>query len=560
MSKFYTFIRQLRKFAQNNPPWFIGIVIIAYVLANVAFIWFRLIQVALARRVTTWGDVPFRAEYLLEFLVWSIFFAILALLVILWGLNQKIKQLQVRFLDQAPTSDDQSQPPPEPIWVKNFDVLTDHPKEFLPIIQKAFQDKATGVELKLASQGYSGALVLFVTLTNKKGKTLQHPNILKLDTERSITGEYEKYEEFVDNQLKNVPGIRGKPITLESDQSFAGLVYELAGISSQDDLVSFQKFYRNANVTLVKPVIEDLFQRFKNGWYKGKDSGWHEGPLYHHYFLLQKKFNDALEGVIIILEDQNQQQYRSDVALASLDFSKDKSRLYGRPEFLKQYSHITWLDPFYFLLSWHQRKDELFKFYHSPVHGDLRAQNIILDVSGKESITWLIDFSHSGNGFNSKRTQEAIQNEGLNVDEDYGHTLRDFARLEADLKFAYTPITESEFGQVIEMEEQLLVEFLPKQSPTWSKNNSDFNKVWECILCLRQLAKPYVCKKSEGEELTERDLRPYYLALLASTLPVVYYKTEQFPGKGEKEQKDHEYWQKRFAFASAGMLCARLDN
>lgn len=54
--------------------------------------------------------------------------------------------------------------------------------------------------------------------------------------------------------------------------------------------------------------------------------------------------------------------------------------------------------------------------YHSTIHGDLNAANVLLDDAGN---MWIIDFFHTG----------------------YGHVLQDLAKLENDLKFILTSLS-----------------------------------------------------------------------------------------------------------------------
>jgi hypothetical protein len=211
---------------------------------------------------------------------------------------------------------------------------------------------------------------------------------------------------------------------------------------------------------------------------------------------------------------------------------------------------FPWYDPVVFLRTW-PRQNLTGPIYRSIVHGDLHARNILVEIGrdGQKRF-WFIDFSHSGNGRSLARTREAIR-EGIPIDPDRGHTLRDFCRLEADVKFILTSLqSEEDLRLAVAFEKELLNCGLALHNPSTAHGSlgalmdDRFQKAWQVIKEIRCRAAAYLARPD--------DLRPYYLSLLNATLPIVYYHPAQFENKVSEQQ------QKRYALISAGMLCSRL--
>jgi len=163
---------------------------------------------------------------------------------------------------------------------------------------------------------------------------------------------------------------------------------------------------------------------------------------------------------------------------------------------------------------------------------------------------WFIDFSHSGNGLSAARTREAIR-EGVPIDPDRGHTLRDFARLEADVKCILTMLENADdLRRSVDFELALLnggmsLHELPaKSSASEVLTEERFQKAWLAIREIRRQAARQLANPD--------DIRPYALSLLSATLPIVYYRPDQFESEACERQ------QKRYALLSAGMLCSQL--
>ena len=185
--------------------------------------------------------------------------------------------------------------------------------------------------------------------------------------------------------------------------------------------------------------------------------------------------------------------------------------------------------------------------HRATIHGDLNARNILFEVdkSGQHSLPWFIDFSHTGNGLSAERTAAAAR-DNLPVQADRGHTLRDFCRLEADVKFILTTLEhDRQLELALLFEGELLLGGMDvPEPPPQVLAEPRFDKAWRVVGAIRRRAAPYLADPA--------DLQPYYWGLLQATLPVIYYQPGQFAGQ------PNERLQKRYAFMAAGILCSRL--
>lgn|GEM_PF-6182586 len=167
----------------------------------------------------------------------------------------------------------------------------------------------------------------------------------------------------------------------------------------------------------------------------------------------------------------------------------------------------------------------------SIVHGDFHMGNILVEEDRGEPRIWLIDFPQTH----------------------IGPTIQDIARLETDFRFALLPsetLTEDIFAAILAFEDQILgdgtrrsldlsdLSFRLPQGIS-PQVEAQLNKVWQTSAVLRRPVRAH--------NLILDDARPYYLALLHATLPVLYYQ-------------DRTPWQKLYAFMSAALLCERLAS
>ena len=115
----------------------------------------------------------------------------------------------------------------------------------------------------------------------------------------------------------------------------------------------------------------------------------------------------------------------------------------------------------------------------------------------------------------------------------------DLARLETIVKFELVPLeSDDELRRMLQFEQGLITTALNEvPRMTYPGTNVDVDKAFQVICLLRRHA--------DTVTIFERDMVPYWLALLEWTLPVVAYR-QVTP------------WQKKYAAYSAALLCQTI--
>jgi hypothetical protein len=407
--------------------------------------------------------------------------------------------------------------------------------EFLALVQTLFKapPAVRSVQLNPLPGGHGGSATLLAKLKYREsGVLLPHTFVVKLGARSEILSEDQKFHRYVLGRL----GRAARFVRHTRLEETAGIAYEFAGLGLGDSVQSFAQLYLDLPANHAAAIIEEIYTPLEQAWYR-------QGQVEpidprHEYHLLFKKQQLIVEQVEQLLDQDD--PYRQ-----HLHLSKSQTDSHSRPTFCPDET-IPWRDPLDFL----QRQPGSTKpmpLHRSTIHGDLNARNILFEVgqSGEPLLPWFIDFSHTGNGLSAERTTEAAR-ENIPVEADRGHTLRDFCRLEADVKFMLTTLeNDSDLEKAISFERELMLSSmaLPELLNT-ALAEPQFAQAWRVIKAIRRRAAPYLADPA--------DLRPYYWGLLHATLPVIYYDPGQFA------DKPNEYRQKRYALMAAGMLCSRL--
>lgn len=430
-----------------------------------------------------------------------------------------------------------------PLIIYNLEPLTkaEAQPEYLPIVERLFiaESGIKGIELTSLGGGYSGSSTFKVYIKDQDNRR-KGPYILKLGKKQEIQGERDKYENYVEGFIANHPNIYN--CELETPGEYAGVAYDFVGMGGK--IQNFQEFYKTKDdITQITDVIQALYESMKKG--KEEQKVWHGDKteqlynLYEEYYLPDDKRRDISNNIF-------------KVALDYLRIDPDNPILNDLPaDFPDVLLSIHWGNPVHFITDW-DNKVLRTTFWKCTVHGDLHSRNIIIEKrekkeEGKQFIPWLIDFSHTGNGLSATRTEEAMK-QYSQIEEGRGHILRDFCRLEADIKFCLTELhSEDDLIQALLFEKELM-NYFPRLDPDRQShpqvlNDDRFKKTWEYVQKIRHLAEEYLHDPSD------------YLSLLHATLPVVYYSSELFD-----KDKHREKWQKMYALLSAGMLCGQLTS
>jgi len=409
--------------------------------------------------------------------------------------------------------------------------------EFLVLVQILFRrfPDIQYIRVTPLPGGYGGSTTVSARLQTQDEVLLPRSFVLKLGDKKEMADECDKFDKYVNARLVNVPHFYIHRYAEWGD--FAGIAYEFAGLGGE--IRNFYQFYEGSAILAVSELVGEIYSPLDEAWYKYGQVA--SVNLYHEYDLLSKKCDDIIKHVGKIVDKND--PYRAN--LAALEEDLHFSR---RPNFCPA-PHIPWHDPVTFLRMWSTGSLTV-PVHRSIVHGDLHARNVLVEIKkGGFKQIWLIDFSHTGNGLSQARTDEAGR-EGTLIDSDRGHTLRDFGRLEADIKFILTKLyDENDLSLAVAFERELVAcgmemdDLQVKPPRIEALMDERFKKAWQVIREIRGQAVGY---------LADSDLRPYYFSLLHATLPIVYYQRDQF------ENEVCERQQKRYAFISAGMLCSQL--
>ena len=407
--------------------------------------------------------------------------------------------------------------------------------EFLVIVQTLFKAPPAVrlVQLSPLPGGYGGSTTLLAKVQYREsGLLLPHSFVVKLGSRSEILSEDKKFHGYVLGRL----GRAARFLRHARLEDSAGIAYEFAGLGL-GDIQSFYQLYQQYPAAKAAALIEEIYTPLEQAWYR-------QGQIepvdpWHEYHLLFKKQDQILEQVDRLLDKDD--PYRQ-----KLSIPNSQPDPYLRPNFCP-IANFPWRDPVDFL---HDRPGSAvpLSLHRATIHGDLNAHNILFEIEQSEqhSLPWFIDFSHTGNGLSAERTTETAR-ANIPVQAERGHTLRDFCRLEADVKFTLTPL-ENEYHLELALlfERELLLGGMELSESLSHKALAEpqFDKAWRVIRAIRRRATPYLANPA--------DVRPYYWALLHATLPVVYYHPDQFAGKTYERQ------QKRYALMAAGMLCSRL--
>ena len=411
--------------------------------------------------------------------------------------------------------------------------------EFLAIIQILFRrpPDIKYVHVTPLPGGYGGNTTVLARLQRKHGEALLPRSfVIKLGDKREMADEYDKFHNYVLAILPRAP----KFFRHATWEDLAGIAYEFAGLDLDSEIQSFYQFYKGYATVEVAELIGEIYGDLSRAWYQNGQT--ERANLYHEYSLLSRKQELIIGHVGEVVDEDD--PYR-------VNFTTIEGRLRPnlKPSFCPE-SDIPWYDPVAFLRMW-PRQNLTVPVYRSIVHGDLHARNVLVEIgTGGQKHAWFIDFSHTGNGLSGDRTRQAIR-EGLPIAPDAGHTLRDFCRLEADVKFILTRLRDdNDLRLAVGFERELmgcglaLYDLSATPSSIETLTEERFRKAWQVIREIRRRAAVYLTSAD--------DLRPYYMSLLHATLPMVYYHPAQF------ENEVCERQQKRYTLISAGMLCSQL--
>lgn len=228
-----------------------------------------------------------------------------------------------------------------------------------------------------AEEGFSGALLLRVEGRTSKDYLIL-PCILKVGSQQKIKQEFRNFRDCVDLVVDNAPHVYRDGY--KNIEEWAAIAYTKIG-GRWEEVKTFKALYSDAtseeDLEKLRSLLRRLFEEVMSPWLELRRK---HGSIWKIYHLEEGRLKEM---------------------------AKTLTKLKRRGYELGSFNPIQyWKD----VLS-HEGDSSPAEVGFGTIHGDLNSRNILLNE--KEDKPYLIDFSETGQG----------------------HYLRDFAKLEADIKF-----------------------------------------------------------------------------------------------------------------------------
>jgi DNA-binding response OmpR family regulator len=290
-----------------------------------------------------------------------------------------------------------------------------------------------------------------------------HAVIVKFGDFHMMEHEYSNFKKYVQ------PFVGGGRSTTVLDvrrtPHLGGIIYSLLG-ADNDHLEEFGSFYRYADLSQLKSMLDRLFLDTCSAWYANP------GQLqpYNLTADYQQMFEFTLEKLEHALSElQKYVQGRQKLRFKSLN----SERTFTNP--------LLGMDGPPFICS----------TYVCTTHGDFNRHNLLVDTTGH---TWLIDFQSTGRG----------------------HILRDVAQLDSEIRFFLLAQEEATLEERLHMEEALcnIERFSHLEQPTtWlSTSNLALAKAYATVVHLRILARKLVAQ-NPSDDMSEYNIALFYNAV-----------------------------------------------
>ena len=288
-------------------------------------------------------------------------------------------------------------------------------------------------------------------------------------------GDFRKIEEEYSNFKKYIqPFIGGGRSTTVLDvrrtPHLSGIMYSLLG-ADNDHLEDFGSFYRHADISRIRVVLDQLFLGTCRVWYANM------GQL--HPYNLTADYQQLLGFTLEKLEQ----------ALTQLQKSvQGKQKLY----FKSLNDKRTFTNPLLVMTG----PPLVRSTYVCTTHGDFNQHNLLIDAAGN---MWLIDFQATGQS----------------------HILRDIAQLDSEIRFFLLASEEATLEERLKMEEVLCgierfsqVGQLVNNFPT---ENQALARAYATVVHLRTLAHRLVAQNPSD------DISEYYIALFYNAMNTIRF-------------------------------------
>lgn len=316
------------------------------------------------------------------------------------------------------------------------------------------------------------------------------PVVVKYGDVTSIHQEAENYRTFVSGF---VGGHRAAQLTRERRTALlAGITYSLLGQASSR-FRDFEAFYDEASTAQVTKFLEALFNQVCGNWYANV-----KAPellnLTEDYQKLLGFSLDSLETALAkgLPSVQGKERLKFESLNSDRRFANPLQQLARQPIILRTCRGVT--------------------------HGDLNHSNVLLD---SQNNAWLIDYQNTG----------------------WGHFLRDFARLDAIVRFRLLKgaslderlVMEEALGSVSRYSELTTLE------SAFEWKNPEVEKAFQISVAIRKLASG-VATRGNRDEFREYHAASFYFAI----------NWLRFYGTASRLEREH-------ALIAAAVLAANLS-
>lgn len=334
--------------------------------------------------------------------------------------------------------------------------------------------------------------------------------VVKIARSCDIRAEREA-QEWINRFSQNNGAQYVRDVHSDDDDTPGGIVYRLPSLRRNADIASLESFYRATTTPdICAQIVEQLYgETLPHSQFRHAQTI----ALFREYALPERilqRIENAMQSIPALAHVTRTGE------TANLAFG---SQTYAIRNPLHWASNVM---PQYY--------DAQAGVMSGVIHGDLHSGNVLVELSGQP--LWLIDFAKTRAG---------------------AHTLFDFARLEADLKFYLLQDDGEDTARVTRIEEALLAPRaatdLEPAAGVFQLHGPAFQKAGACIAALRRVAVNHRADDQPGGygHFVGDSVLPYYLALWHTTMRSLFY-TQCSPA------------QKTYAFFSAGLLSERITQ
>ena len=316
--------------------------------------------------------------------------------------------------------------------------------------------RADSLLVKPLTEGNSGLAVLLATPSSAASGAGQ-PFIVKFGDIQSIAAEHERFQDYVRNFIGG--GRITNVIDHRRTAHLGGIVYSLLGTAG-NRLESFGSFYKRADFSKIREVLDDIFLVTCSQWYANPGR-------------IEPRDLSAEYSALLELTPEVLEQHRGNLKSAQ---GKEKLRIGNLAE------DRVFTNPIKVMAA----RRFIEHTYVCPTHGDLSETNVLVDETGH---TWLIDFGRTGPG----------------------HILRDVATLDTAVRLHLLDECEATLEDRLKLEEALIragrFGDLQQLAGEFETDNPALAKTYATVIHLRSLAHRLV------ERNLNASLREYYVAL-----------------------------------------------